>query len=52
MLNLLNSYRADLTKNTKKYIIGIKPNNSSLMSFGINYKQIDLVNNDFDYDKI
>lgn len=33
-------------------VIGIKPNNSSLMSFSINYKQIDLVNNDFDYDKI
>ena len=33
-------------------VIGIKPNNSSLMSFNINYKQIDLVDNDFDYDKI
>ena len=27
-------------------------NNSSLKSFGINYKQIDLVDSDFAYDKI
>ena len=33
-------------------IIGIKPNNSSLISYGINYKEIDLINNDFDYEKI
>ena len=33
-------------------VIGLKDNNSSLMSFGIIYKQIDLVNNDFDYKKI
>ncbi len=33
-------------------VIGIIPNDSSLMSFGINYEQIDLVDNDFDYDKI
>ena len=33
-------------------VIGLKENNSSLMSFGIIYKQIDLINNDFDYDKI
>ena len=33
-------------------VIGINPNDSSLMSFNINYKQIDLINNDFDYDKI
>ena len=33
-------------------VIGIKENNSSLESYGINYSQIDLVNNDFDYDKI
>lgn len=33
-------------------VIGIKDNNSSLKSFGINYEQIDLVNNDFDYEKI
>ena len=33
-------------------IIGIKPNNSSLMSYGIKYKQIDLIDNDFDYESI
>lgn len=33
-------------------VIGIEPNNSSLKSFGINYEQIDLVDNDFDYNKI
>ena len=33
-------------------VIGIKPNNSSLLSYGIKYKEIDLLNNDFDYKKI
>jgi cystathionine beta-lyase family protein involved in aluminum resistance len=33
-------------------VIGLKENNSSLKSYGIKYDQIDLVNNDFDYDKI
>ena len=33
-------------------VIGIVENNSSLKSFNIDYKQIDLVNNDFDYDAI
>ncbi len=33
-------------------VIGIKENNSSLASFGIRYHQIDLINNDFDYEKI
>ena len=33
-------------------VIGIKSNNSSLMSFNVNYKEIDLIDNDFDYDKI
>ena len=33
-------------------VIGIKDNPSSLKSFDINYDQIDLVNDDFDYDKI
>ena len=33
-------------------VIGLVENVSSLMSFGIKYKQIDLVDNDFDYDKI
>lgn len=33
-------------------VIGIKDNPSSLKSFGIEYDQIDLVNDDFDYNKI
>jgi len=33
-------------------VIGIKENKSSLKSFGINYEQVDLVNNDFDYETI
>ncbi|MBE6157259.1 MAG: hypothetical protein E7160_00475 [Firmicutes bacterium] len=33
-------------------VIGIKDNNSSLKSYGIKYDQIDLVDNDFDYEKI
>jgi cystathionine beta-lyase family protein involved in aluminum resistance len=33
-------------------VIGIKDNPSSLKSFGIKYDQIDLVNDDFDYEKI
>lgn len=33
-------------------VIGIIDNPSSLKSFNINYEQIDLVNNDFDYDRI
>ena len=33
-------------------IIGIKENESSLKSYKINYEQIDLIDNDFDYDKI
>lgn len=37
---------------TLEEVIGIKDNPSSLKSFGINYFQIDLVNNDFDYEKI
>lgn len=37
---------------TLEEVIGIKENPSSLLSFNIKYKQIDLVNNDFAYDKI
>ena len=37
---------------TLEEVIGIKENNSSLKAFGINYKQIDLVDSDFAYDKI
>jgi len=33
-------------------IIGIVDNSSSLKSFGIKYEQIDLINDDFNYDKI
>ena len=33
-------------------IIGIEDNPSSLKSFNINYEQIDLIDNDFDYEKI
>lgn len=33
-------------------VIGLKDNNSSLKSFGVDYEQIDLVNNDFNYDEI
>lgn len=33
-------------------VIGIKDNPSSLKSYNINYEQIDLINDDFDYEKI
>lgn len=33
-------------------VIGIEENDSSLKSFNINYEQIDLIDNDFDYEKI
>ena len=33
-------------------VIGIKDNPSSLKSFGINFEKIELINNDFDYEKI
>ena len=33
-------------------VIGIKENKSSLKSFGIKYDEIDLLNDDFDYEKI
>lgn len=41
-----------LPYDTLHEVIGIKDNLSSLKAFGINFKYIDLVNNDFDYDKI
>ena len=41
-----------LPYDTLHEVIGIKDNNSSLKSFNINYEQIDLIDNDFDYDKI
>lgn len=33
-------------------VIGIVDNSSSLKSYGVKYEQIDLINDDFDYDKI
>ena len=33
-------------------VIGIKENNSSLTSFQVKYDEVELVNNDFDYEKI
>lgn len=33
-------------------VIGIKENPSSLASFGVKYDEIDLIDNDFDYEKI
>lgn len=41
-----------LPYDTLHEVIGIVPNPSSLKSYNINYDQIDLINNDFDYDKI
>lgn len=37
---------------TLEEVIGIRDNPSSLKSFNINYLEVDLINNDFDYDKI
>lgn len=33
-------------------VIGLKENSSSLKAFGINYEQVDLINDDFDYEQI
>ena len=41
-----------LPYDTLHEVIGIRDNPSSLKSFGINYEQIDLLDNDFDYDQI
>ncbi len=41
-----------LPYDTLHEVIGIKKNSSSLQSFGIQYEQIDLINDDFDYEKI
>lgn len=41
-----------LPYDTLHEVIGIVPNDSSLKSFGVNYGQIDLINDDFDYEKI
>ena len=41
-----------LPYDTMHEVIGIKENSSSLKAFGVNYKQIDLIDNDFDYKSI
>ena len=41
-----------LPYDTLHEVIGIVPNDSSLKSFGVNYEQIDLINDDFDYEQI
>ena len=41
-----------LPYDTLHEVIGIKENASSLKSFNINYEQIDLINDDFDYEQI
>ena len=41
-----------LPYDTLHEVIGIKDNPSSLKSYGVNYDQIDLVDDDFDYKKI
>lgn len=41
-----------LPYDTLHEVIGIKENASSLKSFGIHYEQIDLINDDFDYERI
>ncbi len=41
-----------LPYDTLHEVIGINENKSSLKSYNINYEQIDLINNDFDYNKI
>lgn len=41
-----------LPYDTMHEVIGIKENSSSLKAFGVNYKQIDLIDNDFDYESI
>lgn len=41
-----------LPYDTLHEVIGIKENDSSLKSFNINYEQIDLIDDDFDYEKI
>lgn len=41
-----------LPYDTLHEVIGIKENNSSLKSFGVNYEQIDLIDNEFDIESI
>ena len=41
-----------LPYDTLHEVIGLKENSSSLKSFGVDYEQIDLINDDFDYENI
>ncbi len=57
LFGLLRPGDTVLSINGKPYdtldsVIGITENNSSLKSYGIKYEQIDLIGNEFDYDKI
>ena len=57
LFGLLRPNETVLSINGKPYdtldsVIGIEENASSLKSFGVKYEQIDLINNDFDYEKI
>lgn len=53
---LFKTRRYNAKHNGKPYdtldeVIGIAENPSSLKSFGVKYEQIDLINDDFDYEK-
>ena len=57
LFGLLRPNDTLLSINGKPYdtldeVIGIVPNDSSLKSFGVNYEQIDLIDDDFDYKSI
>lgn len=57
LFGLLRPNDTLLSINGKPYdtldeVIGIVPNDSSLKSFGVNYEQIDLIDDDFDYESI
>ncbi len=57
LFGLLRPNDTLLSINGKPYdtldeVIGIVPNDSSLKSFGVNYEQIDLIDDDFDYNAI
>ena len=45
-------YITGMPYDTLHEVIGIKENSSSLKAYNINYEQIDLINDDFDYEKI
>ncbi len=57
LFGLLRPGDTMLSINGKPYdtldeVIGLKENSSSLKAFGINYEQVDLINDDFDYEQI